>query len=81
MTLHAARGPWLSPCGRRDGIHRRRDERDVEIHAAREACPHVGVLGVYGGETRRQQDVVEGQAFTDGLHGRALIMGAKRGLS
>src|SRR3989454_158606 len=56
-----------------DGVHRGRDERDIERNAAGEAGAHVHVPGMHARVPRNEQHVVEGEsrAGAEGSHGES----------
>ncbi len=53
------------------GIHRRRDERQIEADVSRERGLQVGVARQDGRKCRDQQHVVEGQRFAQKAHGNS----------
>ena len=53
-----------------DGVHRRRDERQVEADVARERGREIGVARQDAGERRDEQHVVERQRFAQKAHGK-----------
>ena len=63
--MHDADAAVLRQADRRlvlgDGVHRRREQRDVQRDLAREARAHVDLLGEHFARTGHEQHVVEGQ--------------------
>ena len=55
-----------------DGVHRRRDQRQLQADATGELRGEVDVLGQDLGERWHQQHIVEGQRLADQAHGKGL---------
>ena len=46
-----------------DGIHRRGDERNLQLYVTRELCTQRNLAGQYCGISRNKQDVIEGDTL------------------